>query len=478
MNHLAAALAAISVLLAFVAPSVSAEAAEIRAPSVVETPASQQARRFLDAITTGDDESFLRFIREAYPTSKLSTAEWLDLRPNLRGLEYHAVAEADATKASLSAYDAQRENWVLLQVSVEAEAPHAITSFGVRMGRRPRDVPGPAKLQPAELVAATQAKVEAMAAADSFAGALLIAKDGRPLLDAAYGLADRDARRPNTVETQFRFGSMGKMFTAVAIMQLAQAGKLDLTAPIGRYLKDYPNPEIATQVTTDMLLTHTGGTGDIFGPEFEAHRQTLRDGKDYVALYGARAPLFRPWSRVAYSNYGFILMGRIVEEVSGLSYDEYLQRNVFAPAHMAATGNQPETVRLPRRAVSYMRDKNELTSAAATLPYRGTAAGGGYSTTGDLLRFANALMANRLLDAEHTKLLTEGGVTGPNGTLFRYDFSGVTDEGRRFYGHGGNAPGMSGALRIFPEGYTLVVLANRDAPAAGIAVHFISERLP
>jgi CubicO group peptidase (beta-lactamase class C family) len=323
----------------------------------------------------------------------------------------------------------------------------------------------------------------AAAKTDTFSGAVLIAQGGKPLLAEAYGLADREAKIVNTADTQFRFGSMGKMFTAVAIMQLAEAGKLDLTAPIGRYLTDYPNADIATKVTINNLLTHSGGTGDIFTPEYFARRLEVKDPKDYVALFGARPPRFAPGERQEYSNYGFMLLGRIVEVVSGQSYDDYIAAHIFAPAHMAATGNQPETVVLPHRAVGYMGSGPRLKSAVDTLPWRGTPAGGGYSTVGDLEMFADALMANRLLDAPHTKLLTTGGFTGPGGRLLRYDFGASSGDGRRYYGHNGGAPGMNGELRIFPAepghaAATVVVLANRDPPAATAVANFISDRLP
>jgi CubicO group peptidase (beta-lactamase class C family) len=117
--------------------------------------------------------------------------------------------------------------------------------------------------------------------------------------------------------------------------------------------------------------------------------------------------------------------------------------------------------------------------AADTLPYRGTPAGGGYSTVGDMLKFGNALTTGRLLDAAHLKALTTGGIKGPDGTFYRYDFGGRTAEGVKFIGHAGGAPGMNGELRVFPDdGYTVIVLANRDPPAASLAASFISERLP
>jgi D-alanyl-D-alanine carboxypeptidase len=479
-----AAIAALAVVLAGAAPAVLAQptpatVTAIPATPPAETPASQQARRFLAALTSGDEASFLAFVHGASQGAKHPDSEWLDIRESLSALKFHALLAATPTTADVLVYDGQRGAWARLLITVDPQAPYAMVNFGVRMAARPADVPATPKLQPPQLIAAAKAELETQAAADKFSGAALIAKDGKPVFVGAYGLADREKHVANTVDTQFRYGSMGKMFTAVSVMQLAQAGKLDLTAPVGRYLPDYPNKDIAAKVTVENLLTHTGGTGDIFGPEFTAHRLTLRDAKDYVALYGARAPAFAPGTRGEYSNYGFMLLGRIVEAASGQSYDDYVRQHIYAPAQMTATGMAPETMNLPRRAAGYMSDHGKLTSAADTLPYRGTPAGGGYSTVGDMLKFGNALTSGRLLDAAHLKALTTGGIKGPDGTFYRYDFGGRTAEGVKFIGHAGGAPGMNGELRVFPDdGYTVIVLANRDPPAASLAASFISERLP
>jgi CubicO group peptidase (beta-lactamase class C family) len=299
------------------------------------------------------------------------------------------------------------------------------------------------------------------------------------LFQQAYGFADAAARQPNTVETQFRFGSMGKMFTAVAIMQLIEAGKIDPSAPIARYLPGYANHEIAETVTVAHLLSHTGGTGDIFGPEFISHRAELREPADYVALYQDRAPLFEAGSRAAYSNYGFMLLGRIVETVSGSRYDDYVSRHIWDPAGMVSTGNQPESVDLSQRAVAYMGSPGQLVRADDTLPYRGTPAGGGYSTVGDFSRFADALVAGKLMKRETLDMLVQGGVKLPDGTLVPYDFGGTVPGKGRWIGHGGAAPGMSGLLMHFLDsGYTVVALANRDSPASDAIVNFAAHRLP
>jgi CubicO group peptidase (beta-lactamase class C family) len=450
---------------------------------VAETPASARLHQFLAAAAAGDD-AFIAFAREAQPNGKLTDDQLRGMRQQTADMKFHGLIAATPTHAEAWVFDPNMEAWVVLNLDVTADAAHTITGVGLRgTGRHPPDVADAPHLQPAALAAAVRQRMDAAARADRFSGAVLIAEDGKLLLDAAYGLADRDARTPNTTDTQFRFGSMGKMFTAVSILQLAQAGKLDLTAPIGRYLPGYPNRDIAEKVTVNNLLTHTGGTGNIFGPEFDAHRLELKDAKDYVALYGARPPRFAPGARFEYSNYGFMLLGRIVETVSGQRYDDYIAGHIFKPAGMTATGNQPETVRLPKRATGYMTQKGQIVWAADTLPWSGTPAGGGYSTVGDLAKFADALMADRLLDPAHTKLLTEGGFTGADGKFWRYDFGAQTADGRRFYGHNGGAPGMNGELRIFPASAghpaaTIVALANRDPPVASGAVNFISDRLP
>jgi D-alanyl-D-alanine carboxypeptidase len=317
------------------------------------------------------------------------------------------------------------------------------------------------------------------AADGSFSGAVSISKAGELLYAAARGDAVH-GEAPNGVDTAFRFGSMGKMFTAVAIAQLAQAGKLSFDAPLATYLKDYPNAAVA-KVTLHQLLTHTGGTGDIFGPQFMEKRAQLKELRDYVALYGTRAPEFPPGSRHQYSNYGFILLGRVIEEVSGLSYDRYLRERIFLPAGMTATDNQPEDSRVRGLAVPYSVDPaGALRSAADTLPWRGTSAGGGYSTVGDLQKFARALLAHRLLDEQHTALLLTGKVDTPRrGMRYAYGFEDAElPNGLHRVGHGGGAPGMNGVLAIYPEaGYVVVVLANRDPPAAMNIDRFVADRI-
>ena len=328
-------------------------------------------------------------------------------------------------------------------------------------------------------VAQLRAQLDAAMAAGQFSGVVLVRHDGYTLFEEAYGLADRELKVPNTPLTRFRLGSMNKMITAVSVMQLVQAGKLQLDKTLGTYIPDYPNAEMASKVTLHHLLTHTGGTGDIFGAEFMAHRSELRTVDDYVELYGARDLLFTPGTKWQYSNYGFILLGALIERVSGISYYDYVATNVYAPAGMTATGSEPEETSVPGRSVGYTHQSGSLVSNAPLLPWRGTPAGGGYSTAADMARFAAAVRENRLLSAENTALLLSGKVDlGPQ-LQYAYGFDDRVVAGRRFVGHPGEAAGMSAQLEFEPGGgYVVVVLSNFDPPIARDITTFILDRLP
>jgi D-alanyl-D-alanine carboxypeptidase len=283
--------------------------------------------------------------------------------------------------------------------------------------------------------------------------------------------------------TKFRFGSIGKMFTGVAIMQLVQEGKIDIDDALGKYLIDYPNKEVSN-VTIHQLLTHTGGTGDIFGPEFESHRPELKELKDYITLYGARGLLFDPGSRHAYSNYGYILLGSIIEVVSGTSYDHYVREHIFKPAGMLATDNLPENIISSDTSVAIpytsRNPLSELRPALEFLPFRGTSAGGGYTTATDLMKFKDALLSNQLLDQKFVDMLTSGKVSTPMPEMkYAYGFEErITPDGIRAIGHGGGAPGMNTSFAVYPDmGYTIIILANQDPPAADEAGKFIRMQM-
>ena len=332
----------------------------------------------------------------------------------------------------------------------------------------------PERLTDAELSKAVAARLSEMG--EDYSGVVLVARRGKPIVALAQGWADRERGVPNTLQTKLRVGSMNKMHTAVAVMQLVQAGKVDLQAPLITYLKDYPNADWARKVTLHQLLTHTGGAGDIFGPEFDAKRDSLRTLKDYVDLYGGRASTFEPGTQNDYSNYGFILLGRVIEVVSGESYADYLRTHVFAPAGMTDTGFEPESRRVSGRAVAYEKTETGIRPASG-LPWRGTSAGGGYSTASDFLKFAIAIYDGKLLDEAHRKLLLTPWQDLGDGMRYGYGFA-LYPGPSPIPGHNGVADGMNGDLRIIDGGEGVIVTLTNVAPPflAGKLSKFISDR--
>jgi CubicO group peptidase (beta-lactamase class C family) len=325
-------------------------------------------------------------------------------------------------------------------------------------------------------LAAVQARTDELAMQGRFSGALLIARHGKILLEKTWGLADRDAGKPVKADTQFRLGSMNKMFTGVAILQLAEAGKVSLQGTVGTYLPDYPNRDVAEKVTLRELLNHTGGTGDIWGPEFNANRITLKENADYLKLYGSRGLDYEPGKEVRYSNYGFVLLGAVIERVSGMSYYDYVNRYIFKPANMRSSASPAESTSVPARAVGYMKVNGAWVDNRETLPYRGMAAGGGCSTVGDLFNFAQALERGKLLSPESLHEATE---PQNNAGWYGYGFMVAGEGPLHNFGHEGASFGMDGTLRIFPElGVVIVALSNLDPPAADRLVDYYSLRMP
>ena len=459
-------------LLLFIVPACSAQT------QFPDTTAGNQTKALLDAFNSGDSAKYKEFVGKHFPSRVAVADRDMGFREMTGGFELKKVEEATATKIVALVQERNSDQFARLSVEIEAGEQHHITSFNLNAIQRPPDF-ALAHLSEGDLISALRTKLDADAAADRFSGAAAVAKDGKTLFAQAYGLADRENKVSNTLKTRFRIGSMNKMFTATAILQLVQSGKLDLKAPFGKYLTDYPNKDVASKVTIEQLLSHTGGTGDIFGPEFEQNRLKLKTLQDYVNLYGNRALRFEPGSRWQYSNYGFLLLGVLIEKVSGQSYYDYVRDHIYKIAGMNGTASEPEEQLVPDRSLGYTRMGGPTLSLNTdTLPYRGSSAGGGYSTVEDLMRFATALQTHKLLNAQYTEMLTTGKVDTGRGK-YAYGFQEEMINGTRCFGHGGGAPGMNGSLQICPgPGYVVAILSNMDPPAASRVSDFITNRLP
>ena len=306
---------------------------------------------------------------------------------------------------------------------------------------------------------------------DAFSGVILVAHHGNIVLDQAWGFADIDRRTGNAVNTQFSLASMNKMFTAISVLQLVERGRLILDDSIGRYLPDYPNHELAATVTVRELLSHTGGTGDYLTPEFTTHKSDMRTLSDYVNLFGSRPVRFKPGTRFEYSNYGFILLGRLVEVASRQEYDQYVRDHILGPAGMRHTNSVPETGYVA--AIGYSRTPDGLRPTDSTFHLPASSAGGWYSTAYDLFLFARALQSGVVLSPSLLKrALTWDSIHPVYGFGF-FLFPGLG------YGHSGASPGCNAEFHILPEsGYVVIILTNRDPPMATDTNDVINAILP
>jgi CubicO group peptidase (beta-lactamase class C family) len=449
-------------------------------PEVPKTPAGEQFSTWLLAFNSGE-RARVEEVRKLFKNPPGPNVDGdMAFRRMTGGFDLRKIEESSATRMSGLVQERSSDQFARFAMVVEEKEPHSITEWHLDAIATPAEF-ATGRLSETEALETAKARIDELVKDDKFSGAVLVTKNGKTIMSGAYGLADREKKIPNSLNTKFRIGSMNKMFTAVSILQLVQGGKIKLSESFGKYIADYPNKDAAGKVTIEQLLTHTGGTGDIFGPQFEEHRKDLRNLQDYVNLYGKRGLEFAPGSRWEYSNYGFLLLGVVVERVSGKSYYDYVRENVYAPAAMNSTASLAEDQAVPGRSIGYTAfGGGEVHANGDTLPYRGTSAGGGYSTVEDLQRFAGALTNHKLLNAENTDLLTTGKVATPHGGKYAFGFfDDGAENGVRHFGHGGGAPGMNGDLQIYPQsGYVIAVLSNLDPPAASRVSEFIANRLP
>ena len=308
------------------------------------------------------------------------------------------------------------------------------------------------------------AVVTAYSDANVFSGVVLVAKDGKPIFSKSYGLANREWGVPNTVDTRFRLGSITKQFTAAAILQLAEHGKLSLDDPISKY---YAAPVDWAPVTLRNLLTHTSGIPSYTAIPgfFGSPSRTDRTPEEIVALTRDKPLAFKPGEKFAYDNTGYILLGYVIEKVSGQTYQAYIQDHILGPLGLKSTGYDVTETILPRRAAGYSRAGGVMHNApflAMSLPY---AAGSLYSTADDLLAWDQALHAGKILSpASVTAMFTDHG--------FKYGYGQfiTTTQGHRLWAHAGGINGFSTDLARLPDdGVTLVLLSNiQEAPIGAI----------
>ena len=321
-----------------------------------------------------------------------------------------------------------------------------------------------------------------LAAQDRFSGTVLVSRDGRPVLSRSFGYADQRKGIRNQAGTIYCLASVTKLFTAIAVAQLAQRGALTLLDPIGKHLSGFA-AEVADQVTVHHLLTHTSGLGDFMqdtGYFEEAVTWTtpeqMMDGT--LRYIRTESPAFAPGAGNRYSNSGYHVLGCIVQKVSGQSYYDYVRAHVFRPAGMTDSDftTLPQWRSGSRYAHPYPTDQSGRRYDALdgnAFVYIGNPAGNALATAADLVRFVRALNGGTLLDAPYREIFLSPKLPKPPlpakpGLPAVTPFAGYAPDlflinGRWIAGHGGGAPGVTTGVDWYPgTAWTAVNLSNYD----------------
>ena len=352
-----------------------------------------------------------------------------------------------------------RASLALVSSAVCAVAPFAMSSGSAERAAQQRTVIGRGPEQgnfPPPPITAAQADAERgaaldkylaqLASEDKFSGVVLLAKEGTVRFDRPYGYADRGLKVPNAPTTRFNIGSINKQFTIAAINLLATAGKLSREDSVSKLLPDYPN-ERGRNATVQQLMDHRGGISDFFGPDFDARpKAQFRSNADYFRFVAPRPLYFEPGAERRYCNGCYIVLGEIIERVSGVTYERFVSERIFHPRGMNRTGWFASDEIVENVAMGYTRRlpgaDGDLRSNVFTRGAAGCAAGGGFSTASDLLAFFK---------------------DGPAGS-----------GGGMNMGIAGGAPGIA-ALVEADAGWIVIVLSNMDPPAASVGAAILRQ---
>jgi len=456
-----------------------------------DSTAAKIVRSYLQAVNSGDSATIQSYLAENYdpgffkhmpPFVHLLIHRGFYYETAGLGYSFQGITGSSTARINALVQNKLTGAWLELSLPLAANAPHKINRFPEFKPASPPSGVGPAeRMSNEEIIGKLEQCMSKLMENDDFSGAVLLAEAGKPIFSKAYGLSNREDQSPNRISTKFNIASAGKMFTGVAVAQLAEQGQLSLDDPLDKYLPaDWLNPEVSSRIQIKHLLTHTSGLGDYFEKlRRQPEDKVFRKLEDYRPLVIDETPTSEPGTKWSYSNTGMLLAGVVIEQVTGRSYFDYVRDHIYTPAGMTNTDAYDKDGPEPNKATGYLKiytdNGVQWMSATGERVMKGMPSGGSFSTVEDLLRFDIALREHKLLGPEYTEM-----VLSPkpeiNSPFYGYGFNIYESQAGRVAEHGGDGTGIQSSFRMYlDEGYTVAVLANRNAPAAGIVDHVIHQ---
>jgi len=447
--------------------------------TIPDTPAGKRVKESLDIINSGDMDRIRDFTSTQFTPRfiKLFGKERLfqvyyRFFEKYKGLEFHKARESEPLRFVAVFRCRRTGSAYLFGLTVHAKSPHKIRGMTLLPMAHPDQPESLESLIEKEKVEMLESYLDIFGESKVFSGAVLLAKNGRVIFQKAHGLADRQENVFNQIDTRFNLASINKMFTAVAVAQLCEQGKMSYNDLIGKYLdSDWISPKISNKVQVKHLLSHTSGIGISKGDDNLVYLEKYISKKfrridDYKIMTQGAFLKSDPGKESSYSNIGFHLLGAIIEKVSGESYYDYVQAHIFDVAGMKETGFDEFDRLAPNTARGYVKEQNNgkisWRSNESDCNWKGTPAGGAYSTVGDLLKFEQALKKNSLVSKETRDLLF-----APKKELgarsYGYGFSVRQFEDQLKVGHTGGYTGINNHFSMYlNNGYTVIILCNID----------------
>ncbi len=449
------------------------------------TTAGRHLKAFIEAFNTGNRDTWTTFINEHVRPGGRPLEDRLEayggIFADCGGFDLHSVrtgdSELDIAALFKTRNPASESEWMEISPICDSTPPSLIIGIRFEQSLPPMDLPDRV-LTDSEVNQKLQEMLGERAKADRFSGTVLVARGDKVIAQGAWGEASQRYHVPNNIDTKFNLGSMNKMFTALAIGQLVEKGKLRFDTKLGDVLPDYPDKDAAAKVTVSHLLTHSSGIGDFFSEEFDKNAHLIYTLSDFLPFITDKPLGFEPGAQFSYSNGGFIVLGLIIEKVSGQGYFDYIRENIYKPAGMANSDHYDLEIPIENLAIGYTResmrgrdDGPRRENYYRHPPRGGGSAGGGYSTVIDLHRYARALAADKLVSrAIRDSLWAPHSEMGPE-IGYGYGF-GVErmENGFLSVGHNGGAPGITASFHYFPElDITVTALGNYDMVAENAA---------